>query len=101
MNPAVKTDLVDQLWDWTLTPREQDVQRSFFVLLQLDKKATFTADDFYAYGLARYFSDPAHMVGAFFRKLAKLNLIEQCGHMHSTRESNNAREVKLWRLKPE
>ncbi len=80
------------------TPRELDLAKSFFGLLRSDGKRVFTADDFYEYGLDRYLSDPAHMVGALFRKFKMNGLCVEAGHLHSTRPSNNGRELKLWRI---
>jgi hypothetical protein len=88
-----------QIVDYTLTPREADLQKTFFNLLKLDDRKLFSADDFFSYGLDRYLSDPAHMIGSFFRKLQHLCLIEQAGYVHSSRPSNNCREIRLWRFK--
>ena len=89
-----------QLWDWTLTPRENDLQKTFFNLLKMDNKKLFSANDFYDYGLQRFFSDPNHMVGSLFRKLAHAGLIEEAGHIASSRPQAHRKEIKLWRLKP-
>jgi hypothetical protein len=88
-----------QILDNALTPREQDLQKTFFNLLRMDGKKVFSADDFYEYGLDRFLSDPAHMVGSLFRKFMVNGFCEKVGHIRSTRSSNNGRETKLWRVK--
>ena len=86
----------EALWDYTLSPREIDVQKSLLFLLRKDGLKLFSADDFYKFGLNRYLSGAA--VGSLFRKLQNLGVIEQAGYIHSTRETNNSREIRLWRL---
>jgi len=84
------------LWDYTLTPREIDVWKSLLYLLKKEGLTLFSADDFYKFGLNRYLSGNA--VGSFFRKLQHAGTIEQASYIHSTRESNNGREIRVWRL---
>jgi len=84
--------------DFEFTPQEKDLANSFFKLLSLDGKKVFTADDFFEYGLQRYLSDPAHMVGALFRKFKLHGLCVEAGHLRSTRDSNHGRELKLWKV---
>ena len=86
-----------ELWDYTLTPREEDVWKSLLFLLKKEDLKLFSADDFYRFGLNRYLSGNA--VGSFFRKLQHAGDIEQAGYIHSTRETNNGREIRVWRLK--
>lgn len=83
-----------------LSPREVDLKKTFLNLLKLDNKKVFSADDFFGYGLDHYFSNPSRMAGSFFRKLQHFGVIEQAGYIHSTRPSNNGREIRVWRLKP-
>jgi len=83
--------------DFTLTREDLDLTTEFMMLLGSDGKEYFSSDDFRAYGLDRYFTDPAHQIGVYFSKLKANGVAESFGELPSEIESNNKRKNDVWR----
>jgi hypothetical protein len=85
--------------DPKLSKKEMMLFDKLYLLLKVEGKNTFSADDFRAYGLTSFFEDPAHQMGAFVFRCKKQKLIEDAGFTHSVFPSNHGRRIGQYRVK--
>lgn len=84
--------------DTKLTPKEEDLLRTFRTLCRIDGRLTFSSDTFRMYGLDRFLNDSQHGIGGLFAIWKKLGFIEKVGMTRSQIKSNHLREIKLYRF---
>ena len=68
--------------------------------MYIEKKTTFTADDFYSYGLAIRLEEPRNRtVGAWFSRMSRAKEIVKTGlYISSQRTPNKGRMQTQWRF---
>jgi hypothetical protein len=89
--------LVQSVFDFTLTAKDELNLKAFRTLLKMDGIEVFSSDDFRRYGLDRFIKDTQHGIGAFFGKLAKNNIVERVGYTRSLLVSNHGHTIRTYR----
>ncbi len=81
-----------------LSKSETEITKTFRTLCKIDKKATWSSDDFRRYGLDRFlFGKKQGAVGGYFRKLLVQKLIVEVGRVRSVIPANHFREIRLFK----
>lgn len=97
-NLAQGIEVVHSKFDFKLTARDKDILRTLQTILIIEKRASFSADDLFLYGLDRFYADRVHGVGGFFARCQHAKLIAPVGMKRSTRASNHLRMVKMFEI---
>jgi hypothetical protein len=88
--------LAQKEFDFSFTPLESALVRKFKTLLALERKDTFSSDDFRMYGLDRHIEDTQHGIGGFFARLVHAKKIREVGQTRSLLPQNNLRKIKVY-----
>jgi len=84
-------------FDFTFTRLESALVKKFRTLLDLERKDTFSSDDFRLYGLDRHIEDKQHGIGGFFARLVHSKQIRIVGQVRSLLPQNNLRRINEYR----
>ena len=86
--------MAKEAFDFSFTPLESALVTKFRTLLALERKDTFSSDDFRMYGLDRHIEDTQHGIGGFFARLVHSQQIREVGWVRSVLPQNNLRKIR-------
>ena len=85
--------MAKEQFDFSFTPLETALVTKFRTLLAVERKDTFSSDDFRMFGLDRHIEDTQHGIGGFFARLVHSKQIRIVGQIRSVLPQNNLRKI--------
>lgn len=86
--------MTQKAFDFSFSKHEEALLTKFHTLLALERKDTFTSDDFRMFGLDRFIEDTQHGIGGFFARLVHSKQIREVGWVRSLLPQNNLRKIR-------
>jgi hypothetical protein len=91
------TQQTTEQFQFKLTPKDLNILHRFKVWFVVSKKASFTTDDLWAYGLVtQFFKDSVHDVGSWTAKMVRHHYFKEIARVPSDRPSAHRRKIALF-----